>query len=127
VTLARYALVVLAIVGGSLALVWPALPLDGRGRWAAAFGASLAALNALAAYFLVVWSEGRSTAAFFRAVLGGMAGRMALMLAAVLAGVLLLDLPKVPLAISLLAYFVLLLVLELTLVHRRTSVARGAR
>jgi hypothetical protein len=127
VTLFRYTLVVLAIVGGSLALLWPVLPLDGDGRRAALFGAALASVNALAAYFLVLWSEGRSTATFFRAVLGGMAGRMALMLAAVLAGVLLLDLPKVPLAISLLAYFVLLLVLELALVHRRTSLMRGAR
>ena len=126
-TLGRYAFVVIGLVGGTLALLWPFLPLDARGRGAAAFGAALAALNALVAYFLVLWSEERSTAAFFRAVLGGMAGRMALMLAAVLAGVFLLDLPKVPLALSLLAYFVLLLVLELTLVHRRTSLVRGAR
>jgi hypothetical protein len=127
VTLFRYALVVLAIVGGSLALLWPVLPLDGRGRWAAAFGAFLAALNALAAYFLVLWSEGRSTASFFRAVLGGMAGRMAVMLAAVVLAVLVADLPKVPLATSLLGYFVVLLVLELAIVHNRTSAPRGAR
>ena len=126
-TMARYALVVLAMVGGSLTLLWPLLPLDARGRRAAACGAALAAVNALAAYFLVVWSEGRSTAAFFRAVLGGMAGRMALMLGAVLAAVLLLDLPKVPFATSLLGYFVVLLVLELTVVHKRTSLPRGAR
>jgi hypothetical protein len=127
VTLARYALVVLAIVGGSLALLWPVLPLDGQGRRAAAFGAALATVNALAAYFLVVWSEGRTTAAFFRAVLGGMTGRMAVMLGAVLVGVLVLDLPKVPLATSLLGYFVVLLVLELAIVHHRTSGPRGAR
>lgn len=126
-TLGRYALVVLAIVGGTLALLWPFLPLDARGRWAAACGAALAAINALVAYFLVVWSEGRSTAAFFRAVFGGMAGRMAMLLAAVLVAVLLLDLPKVPLAMSLLGYFVVLLVLELAVVHKRTTVPRGAR
>jgi hypothetical protein len=84
-------------------------------------------LNALLAYSLVVWSEGRSTTAFFRAVFGGMAGRMALMLGAVLLAVLLLDLPKVPLAASLLSYFVVLLVLELAVVHKRTSAPRGAR
>ncbi len=126
-TLARYALVVLALVGGSFALLWPLLPLDSRGRAAAAFGAALAAMNALAAYSLVVWSEGRSTNAFFRAVLGGMAGRMAVMLAAVVGAVLVLDLPRVPLATSLLAYFVVLLALELTVVHHRTSAPRGAR
>ncbi len=123
----RYAFVVLAIVGGSLALLWPWLPLDARGRWAAAGGAALAAANALAAYFLVVWSEGRPTTAFLRAVLGGMVGRMALMLAAVLGAVLVLDVPRLPLAASLLAYFVVLLALELTIVHRRTSLHRGAR
>ena len=126
-TLGRYAFVVLALVGGTLALLWPLLPLDSRGRWAAACGAALAAVNALLAYYLVVWSEGRSNGAFFRAVLGGMAGRMALLLGAVLLAVLFLDLPKVPLAASLLSYFVVLLVLELAVVHRRTSTPRGAR
>jgi hypothetical protein len=127
VTLTRYALVVLAVVGASFALLGPIVPLDGRGRWAAVTGALLAAANALAAYFLVVWSEGRSTASFFRAVLGGMAGRMAVMLAAVVLTVLVLDLPKVPLAASLLAYYAVFLVLELTIVHQRTSAPRGAR
>ena len=49
---------------------------------------------------------------------------MALMLAAVVAGVLLLGLPKLPLAVSLLSYFVLFLVMELSILHRRTE--RGA-
>jgi len=127
VTLGRYALVVLVLVGGTLALLSTLLPLDAPTRWAAVYGGALAAANALVAYFLVVWSEGRSTAVFLRAVLGGMAGRMALMLAAVMAAVLLLDLPKVPLVASLLGYFVVLLVLELTVVHKRTSLPRGAR
>jgi hypothetical protein len=43
---------------------------------------------------------------------------MGFMLAAVLALVLLLDVPEVPLAVSLLAYFALFLVIELRLVHR---------
>ena len=46
---------------------------------------------------------------------------MALVLAAVVAGVLLLGLPKLPLAFSLLSYFVLFLVMELTILHRRTT------
>jgi hypothetical protein len=50
-----------------------------------------------------------------------MDGRMGLMLAAVVAGVLLLGLPKLPLAASLLSYFVLFLVMELSVLHRRTS------
>jgi hypothetical protein len=127
VTLARYTLLVLAFVGVSFALLLPVVPLDGAGRAAAALGAGLAAANALAAYFLVVWSESRPPATFLRALLGGMVGRMAFLLAAVVAAVLLLDLPKVPLATSLLAYFAVLLVLELTIVHHRTSTPRGAR
>jgi putative effector of murein hydrolase LrgA (UPF0299 family) len=53
-----------------------------------------------------------------------MVGRMALMLGAVVAGVLLLGLPKLPLAASLLSYFVLFLVMELAILHRRTTPAR---
>ena len=46
---------------------------------------------------------------------------MAAMLATVAAGVLVLGLPRVPLAVALLSYFVLFLVMELTILHRRTS------
>ena len=67
------------------------------------------------------WSERRSTKVFLGAVLGGMAGRMALMLAAVLVGVLVLELPRLPLVVSLLGYFVLFMVLELTVQHRHSG------
>jgi hypothetical protein len=122
-SLGRYALIVLGLVAGTLALAWPPLlsRLDVRGRWAAVFGGGVAAANALAAYFLVVWSQKKSTSVFMGAVLGGMVGRMALMLAAVVAAVLALGLPKVPLVVSLLGYFVVLLALELAVVHRRTT------
>jgi len=43
------------------------------------------------------------------------------------AGVLLLGLPKLPLAVSLLSYFVLFLVMELSILHRRTSAAPAGR
>jgi hypothetical protein len=79
------------------------------------------------AYGLVIWSSGRSTGAFMRAILGGMVGRMAVLLAAVVAAVLWLELPKLPLALSLLAYFVVFLVLELSVVHRRTTPHPEAR
>lgn len=122
-SLARYALIVLGIVGGSLLLLLPALSdvLDGPGRQALLAGGALAAANTLAAFFLVAWSEKRSTNVFLGAVLGGMVGRMALMLAAVVAAIVGLGLPKVPLALSLLGYFVLFLVLELSVIQRRTS------
>ena len=73
------------------------------------------------------WSAGRSTNAFLRAVLGGMVGRMVLMLAAVVAGVLALGLPRLPLAFSLLSYFVVFLVMELSILHRRTTTPRPVR
>jgi hypothetical protein len=123
VTLARYATLVLGTVTASLCAAFPAL--DAESRTAALTGALLAAANTVCAYFLAVWSAGRSTQAFFAAVLGGMLGRLVVMLVAVLAGILLLGLPSVPFVVSLLAYFVVFLVLELTMLSRRT--AAGAR
>src|SRR5262249_55228397 len=101
--------------------------MDASARWATVFGGGLAAANALVAYFLVVWSETRPTADFLRAVLGGMVGRLAVMVAAVLVAVLVLDLPRLPLVVSLLGYFVVLLAFELAVVHKRTSVAKASR
>jgi hypothetical protein len=122
VSLARYTLIVMTTVLGSLALLWPALARLGEaGRAAALFGGLLAGANTLLAYALVLWSERRSTQAFLGVVLGGMVGRMAMMLGAVVAGVLVLGLPKVPLAVSLLAYFVAFLVLELAILQKKTS------
>jgi hypothetical protein len=123
VSFARYSLIVLALAGGSAAGLWPLLGrfLGERERLAAVAGAGLAVLNALGAYAIVLWSERRSTNVFLGAVLGGMLGRMALLLAAVVAGVLLLGLPRVPLALSLLAYFVVFLVLELAILQKKTT------
>ena len=128
-SLGKYVLLVVVVVATALVAAWPALPSTGRVREAVLAGGALAALNTILAYFLVVWSSPRSTNVFLGAVLGGMVGRMGLMLLAVVGGVLGLGLPKVPLAISLLAFFVLFLVLELALLHRRTSpsLPAGAR
>jgi hypothetical protein len=125
VSFTRYSLIVLAAVSVSLAVALPVLGalLDEGARQAAIVGAGLATLNTLAAYALVLWSERRSTNIFMGAVLGGMVGRMLVMLAAVAAAVVYLDFPKVPLAVSLLSYFVPFLILELLIVHKRTSQA----
>jgi putative flippase GtrA len=126
-TLGRYTILVLGVVAASVAIAAPLLlrRLDAPARAAVAYGAALAVLNTLAAHALVVWSDRRSTQAFLRAVLGGMLGRLALMLAAVVAGVLALGLPKVPLALALLSYFVVFLVMELSILHRRTGAPAG--
>ena len=129
-SLIRYSVLVLGIAVATFALAWAAAlrRADGPARWAATFGASLAVANTIAAHALVQWSSRRSTRAFLGAVLGGMVGRMALMLAGVVAGVLGLGLPKIPLACALLPYFVLFLVLELSILHRHpgTSPADAA-
>ena len=123
-TLARYTAVVLGAVGASLCAAWPMLAAEARP--AVLTGALLAALNTLCAYFLALWSAGRSNHAFFVAVLGGMLGRMTVLLGAVLVGVLVVGLPKLPLTFSLLAYFVAFLVLELAVLSRRPT-GQGAQ
>ena len=129
-SLGRYSILVLGVAFATLALAWPLAlrRLDAPGRAAVGFGVSVALANTIAAHALVCLSAGRSTTAFLRAVLGGMLGRMVLMLAAVLAGLLALGLPRLPLAFSLLSYFVVFLAMELTILHRHTSgPARAAR
>jgi hypothetical protein len=126
----RYAALVLGVVAVSQVVV--VMLFRGRLEPAALYGmvlgAALAAANTLAAYGLVLWAQRRSTNTFMGAVLGGMVGRMGLMLAAVVAGVLVLGLPKVPLAISLLAYFVLFLVFEISVLQKqRPGAVEGAR
>ena len=122
-TLARYTAVVLGAVGASLGAIWPLLAVAARP--AVLTGALLAAVNTVCAYSLALWSAGRSNNAFFVAVLGGMLARMTVVLAAVLVGVLVLGLPKVPLTFALLAYFVAFLVLELAVISRRATGERA--
>jgi len=110
---------------GPARLLFPGA-LDAADRWAVLYGGCLAAANAVAAYALVRWSEHRPMRMFFRAILGGMAARMAVMLLAVAAGVKWLHLPPLPLAVSLLGYFVLFLVMEVVILQRHPRVAAGA-
>lgn len=122
-SVARYAAIVVLVVATTLAAVILGLrDRLGSGDVTALFiGAGVAALNSVAAYALVAWSTGRSTAWFFRAILGGMLARMTFMLAVVVGGIRLLDLPRLPLVFSLLAYFVAFLVFELVVVARRLA------
>jgi hypothetical protein len=104
--------------------VLPFLSADNRG--AVALGAGLAAANVLAAFAVAAWGLKRSPKAFLGAVLGGMMARMGLVLAAVAAAVVLFDVPKAPLALSLLAYFVPYLVSEIHVLHKSTPAPAGA-
>lgn len=122
-TLVRYSgwvAVAVAAPLGLLALLWRgADPLVLR---SAALGGALAGANAVLAYGTVIWSQRRSTRVFLGAVLGGMFVRMALLLAAVVAGLLVLDLERIPLVTSLLCYFLVFLVLEIKTLQRVTTV-----
>lgn len=119
---ARYTQVVGAVAGVSLVLLWPLVGRLGTDGWAAAaWGAALAVLNALAAYGLVLWSQTRPTVSFFRAILGGMLARMTLLLVAVAVALRVAALPPAPFVISLLGHFVGLLVLETAVVSRKVT------
>ena len=115
----------LGVVAATLSAAWPAVPVEARAP--ALFGAALSAGNTVLAYFLTVWSMARSPNVFLGVVLGGMVARMVMMLLAVVAAVLGLGLPALPLAVALLAYFVSFLAFELTVLHRRTSQRTAAR
>jgi hypothetical protein len=130
VSFGRYTALVLGVVAVSQVVVGMLFRerLEPAALHGMVLGAVLAAVNTLAAYGLVLWGQRRSTNTFMGAVLGGMVGRMGMMLAAVVAGVLVLGLPKVPLAISLLAYFVLFLVFEIAVLQKqRPGAVEGAR
>jgi hypothetical protein len=130
VSLGRYVLVVVGVALLALLLAWPLAlrGLEAASRWAAAYGGTLAVLNAVAAYSLVRWSDRREAKTLALAVLGGTVVRMALLLLAVVAGIEVLGLPVVPLVSSLFALFALFLVMEIAVVQRaRVSVPEAGR
>lgn len=124
-TKGRYALVVLGVVAATLAAAWPFVAAESRA--AVLLGAGLAAANTIAAFVLATWSMGRSANVFLGAVLGGMVARMGVMLAAFAAAAKGFGVPALPLAVSLLSYFVLFLVFELAILHRRTTSREATR
>lgn len=126
-SLSRYTLIVSGLAASSLliALAFAPRRLDVAGRWAALYGSALAVGNAVCAYSLVLWSDRRRTTVFLRAILWGTLGRMLTLLVGVAVGVLALGLPRVPLVVSLLAYFLLFFVMQITIFHRRAPIAPG--
>jgi hypothetical protein len=94
---------------------------------AAILGAGLAAINAAAAYALVLYSQGRSTQVFVRAVLGGMGLRLGAMLIVVFVGVRTLGAAQTPFVLSLLLHFMIFLALEVLAAHRRSVPAEASR
>ena len=129
-SLTRYATVVMAVVTAVFVTAASVFGdrLDAAARAAVLLAGLLAAGNAVSAYFLATWASAmRSNAVFMQAVLGGMLGRMVLMLAAVVLALVVFDLPKVPLIASLLTHFVLFLILEVAVLSRRVPTPSDAR
>jgi len=124
VSFAGFTAVVAVTLTATLAL--SAAGLEPRAAQAVGAGALLAGLNALAAYGLVLWSRGRSTGAFMKAILGGLSLRLLTMLAAVVVVLRVVGMPERPFVASLLSHFVLFLVVELWLVQRGTPTPSGA-
>ena len=124
-TFGNYARIVFATTGVTQAAVLPFL--SGDARPAVALGATLAAANVLAAFALASWGLTRSPKAFLAAVLGGMAARMGIVLLLVVLALTLFNLPRLPLALSLLGYFMPFLVLELAALHKSTAAPVVAR
>lgn len=114
-SLLKYSQITSAIALGSLGLLLLVLrgAVPPASLMAIALGAGLAVSNGIAAYALIWWSGQRSNRVFFRAILGGMAARLALMLGGVAAAIAFGGIPPVPLVASLLSYFLLFLVTEL--------------
>ena len=124
-TFGRYARAVIGAVVITQALAQPFVPAPSRP--AVALGAVLAAANVLAAYALAAWGSRRSAKAFMTAVLGGMAARSFGLLALVAIATVVLNLPALPLVLSLIANFVPLLAFELSVLHRSLPAAAVAR
>lgn len=124
-TFGKYAVFILgaALLSQAALLPWLAEGL----RPAVALGAALAVSNVLLAFALAAWGLKRSPRAFLGAVLGGMMARLGLVLLAVAVAVAGFGVPKVPLTMTLLGYFVPFLVFELAVLHRSTPGPAVAR
>jgi hypothetical protein len=128
-SLARYVLVVAAVLAGSALLF--ALASQGRveapSQRAAVLGALLAALNTVLAHALLCWARDRSLKAYLIAVLGGIAARMALVLGLLLLALATFEVQPLPIVLSLLCYFAVFQVLEFYSLRNTRPAALEAR
>ena len=128
-SLTRYATIVMGVqlllFLGALAVFGASL--DALGRAGVLLGGFLAGANAIGSYLLATWgASARSNLVFMQAILGGMLGRMFILLGAVTAAIV-LGMPKAPLIASLLVHYVIFLVLEVAALTRRLSSPSEAR
>jgi hypothetical protein len=114
------------LIVGILAVTQPLLIAAARDRHTRAAllaGGLMAGLNAVAAYACARWAAPRSLRALLWAVLGGMTARMLLLLGLLALAITLVQLPAVPLVLSLMGYFATFLALEAMALPRLFRVA----
>ncbi len=116
-SLTRFFVTSIVITAASLAAT-PLIIRDAAVSQAVSYGAAIALGNAVLSCGLVKLGEHRSPNVFMGLVLWGMAGRLATMAGLMVVGVRSFGMPAVPLAVSLLSHFSILLALELAAFHR---------
>jgi len=117
----KHVAVVLAATG--VALAYP-LATYGSGEIAIAvgIGALLSTVNVLLGFLAVEYSFEKSYTTFLKAVLGGMGLRMMFLLGVMLVLILRLHIQAVALTISILAFYLVFLVMEILFIQKKVSV-----
>ena len=85
-------------------------------------GAALSTANAVLGFLAIEYAFGKSSMTFLKIVLGGMGVRMVMMLGIMLALILVLGVPAVPLTVSVLVFYVVYLVFEILFLQKKVSV-----
>lgn len=99
----------------------PAANAGGDAVVALVVGAMLSAANVLAGFIAIEYSFDKSHATFLKAVLGGMGIRLIVMLGLIVLLIRAASLSAAPLVISVLAFYVMFLVLEVLYIQRKVS------
>lgn len=112
---------VLSVLGVLVMLaVYPLLRYGNREVVVASIvGAVLATVNVLVGYLAIEYSIGKSHSTFLKAVLGGMAVRMGIMLSLLVVLIEIFRMHAVALAVSLLSCYAVYLVLEVAFVQKK--------
>jgi hypothetical protein len=116
----RWVVVTLALVAAGAAyplLAWGTPEIC----WGVVAGALLSTANVVVGYWTIERSFHRSHTAFMKAVIGGMGLRMAGMIAAMLLCLTVLKLHTIAFTVSLLALYVIFLVLEILYLQNKVS------
>jgi len=86
---------------------------------AVAAGTLMSTLNALLGYFSIEYAFGKSYTTFLKVVIGGMGVRMLGMLGIMLVLILVFHVPSLPLTLSMLAFYLVFLVMEILFIQTK--------